>query len=84
MFAIVSVNIHNINLIVTNHSNIDWITKELEDNCDILEFQFPIGSKINIFDIMTNNHRVMDIENVDENIHRLLIDKKMYVILHKI
>lgn len=83
MFAIVTIETFKVNLIVTNHSNIDWITKEIEDKSDILEFEFSPKTDVNVFDIKINRHRVVNITELNESIHRLLVDKKMYVILHK-
>ena len=83
MFAIVSIETFKINLIVTNHSNIDWSTKEIENNEDIIELDFLFTEYINILDINTNRYRVIGVSDLDGSKHRLLIGKKIYVILHK-
>ena len=84
MYAIISVIADKVNLIVTEYSNIDWITKEVEDHKGLLEFEFSSESIVNAFDIEKNSHNVVRVTEIDESKHRLIVDKKMYVILHKI
>ena len=84
MYAIITLISNRVNLIVTEYSNIDWMSKEVEDHKGLIEFEFSSKSEVNAFYINDNKHRVVKVVDLDEARHRLLVDKKMYVILHKI
>lgn len=82
MNAIVFLNKKKATIILTEVNNIDWEEKELIDVSDIDEIEYLLDDTISVFDIEQNKSTKIKVNDLNEEKHQLIIDKKRFVALH--
>jgi hypothetical protein len=81
-YAFVKVNTTRVNLILVEHSDIDWIDKEIKEESEYLELIYPTKKNIDVFNLRLNKHEVIKVKDLKPELHRLLFNDKTYVVMH--
>lgn len=82
MNAIVILDKKQVSIILTEVNNIDWEEKEIIDVDDIEEMKYLLDDTISVFDIQKNKSIKIKVNDIKEDKHQLIIDKKRFVTLH--
>ena len=82
MNAIVILDKKQVSIILTEVNNIDWEEKEIIDVADIEEIKYLLDDTISVFDIQKNKSIMIKVNDIEEDKHQIIIDKKRFVALH--
>ena len=82
MNAIVILDKKQVSIILTEVNNIDWEEKEIIDVADIEEIKYLLDDTISVFDIQKNESIMIKVNDIKEDKHQIIIDKKRFVALH--
>lgn len=82
MYAVVEFRRLRGSLILTDVSNIDWTTKEIIDQSDLIENNHYLDDNIKVWDLRDKRVHMIKVKDIDTYNHRVIIKKKMYLALH--
>lgn len=71
-----------VNVILTQVNNIDWVDKTVINSEGIDELNYLSETTIKIFDIIKRVSVDIKVSKLNQDKHQVIIDGKLYVVLH--
>lgn len=71
-----------VNVILTQVNNVDWVDKTVINSEGIDELNYLSETTIKIFDIIKRVSVDIKVSKLNQDKHQVIIDGKLYVVLH--